>query len=315
MFKIYRQNNKDLYDFTDYCGALSLRSSNGEISEQLSFDIRGDFLNEGDIIQLYYKGNFVYKGIVTKVGIGEYTRNIDTFDFGWYLNKSEEAEQFNTTVSKCIEKICNKFEIPIEKIVNIPITFKDTIKGTASSMINELIEYTTKQIDKEYNWEVRKGKFNLEERSKNTVIYTTPFFINGLNITKLLSAPKITKSIEGLVNAVKVVMEEDKTLTVLSYKESSGSIAKFGKIQKIETVNKEEKANASNIAFHTLKKLNKIEHRLTVELLGNIECRANKNLHIENEIMKIKGDFRILSCEHSITPNKHTMSLELEVIE
>ena len=53
MFKLYKKVKSDLYDFTDYCGAITLRSSLDEISEELDIEISAKFLSESDIINLY----------------------------------------------------------------------------------------------------------------------------------------------------------------------------------------------------------------------------------------------------------------------
>jgi len=314
MFKIYKKVGSDLFDFTDICGKLSLRSTDSEISEELSFDIKGKFLQEDAIVTLYEDGKSVYEGIVITAEGEENTTSISCFDFGWYINKNEDIYQFNDTISKCITKICNDHGVPIGGIISIPIKFKNIIRGNLNDIIEKLMEYATKNNGIKYIWAMRGGKFYLEKESSNVVIFNTKQFGANVDITKLMSSPKIKRSIENLVNAVKVADQEESKISVLAYKEDAASIKKHGKIQKLESISKDEKATAGNIATNDLKLLNKVEVTAQVTLPGIIACRANKVLQFDDDKIGIKGKFKVKQCSHDIGGTSHLMDLELELM-
>ncbi len=314
MYKIYKKTGKDLYNFTDNCGEITLRSSASEISEELSFEIKGRFLNEGDKLVLYKDKIKIFEGIIITVDIQEYTSSISCADFGWYLNKNEDMYQFNDSITGCIKRILNDHAIPIGFLENITIAYKKVNRGNLSDLIKKLLEYAQKSTGKIYIWEMRQGKFYLELQSNKVITYTTNLFENTIDVTKLSSNQTYKKSIDKLYNAVKVVNQEENEVGTLAYREDRNSINKYGKIQKLETVTKEEKGNATNIAVNQLKLLNKIDYNVNVELPGIIECRANKVLQFKDDKIIANGNYRILQCTHNINANKHLMDLELEVI-
>lgn len=314
MFKLYKKSGNDLYDFTDFCGSIFLRSNITDISEELTFDINGKFLNESDIILLYEDDKKVYEGIVVTCEQDEYNSSLSCYDYGFYLNKSEDIYQFNDIVSNCIKKILNDYGIPVGGIIDINLNYKNVNKGTLANIIKELIDYTIKNTGKKYYFQMRENKFYLEEETNNITIFKTSLFTGDLDITNFIKNPKYKKSIENLKNAIKVVQEEDNKIKQLAYAQNQDSINKYGKLQKLETLTKEEIGSASNVANTQLSLLNKVEYIFTCELPGIINCRANKILKFDDDILNVKGDFRISQCTHNITTVSHTMSLQLEVI-
>ena len=314
MFKIYKKLGADLYDFTDVCGPLTLRSTDSEISEELNFVIKGKSLQEDNIIMLYEDTTKVFEGITIVADIDENITSLNVFDFGWYINKNEDIYQFNSTISKCITKICNDHGIPIGGIVNIPVNFKKIIRGSLNDIISKLMEYATLNNGIKYIWEMRGGKFYLEKETTNVIVYNSSLFGANVDITKLMNNAKVKRSIEDLVNAVKVADQEDSKISVLAYKEDLASIKKYGKIQKLESISKDEKGAAPNIAVNQLKLLNKVTVTSQVILPGVIACRANKILKFDDTLVGITGSFKVKQCTHNITSTSHLMNLELELM-
>ena len=314
MFKIYKKVDGDLYDFTDICGKLALRSTSSEISEELTFEIKGKFLQEDDVVILCEDDKNIFQGIVITAEIDENTTSVTIYDFGWYINKSEDVFQFNNTISKCITQICVDHGIPVGSIADIPIKYKGIIRGNLNDIISKLMEYATKNNGIKYIWAMREGKFYLEKETSNVVIYSTKLFGDDIDITKLMSGVKIKRSIENLVNAVKVVDQEESLISVLAYKEDTASIAKHGKIQKLESINKDERSTANNVATNQLKLLNKVTVSAPVTLPGITACRADKILKFDDTIVGLTGSFKVTQCTHNIGGTSHLMDLTLELM-
>lgn len=296
------------------------RSTAEEISEELSFTLAYtpkitniNLLNEGDKIIFRVDGVSRFNGIVVKKSVTKTEISYSAFDYGWYFNKNEEVYQFNSTVSENVKKICNDFGITIGYLTNIPTKFNKIVKGTLSSIIKEMVDLATKDQGVKYYWYVSNNKFYLEKFNTNPVVLTSKY-LNGNSITDFISDYSSESSIDGMYNAIKVVESEENKVTQLAYQQDSNSINKYGKLQKIEEVSKEEKSKALNIARNTLKELNKVQKTFSITVLGNVNCRANKVLSFNEPLYNFTGNYKIKQCTHNFNGASYTMNLELEVI-
>lgn len=320
--KLYKLDGDNAVDLSNLCGEINRRSTAQEVSEEVSFSItsedelKNDILQEGDILVLKNDTKTLWKGVViTRKSNGRFTWDIQAFDFGWYLNKNEDIYQFNNTVSENIKKILNDYQVAIGSIVDIPTTVKDVKRGTLIHMIKDMLELAEKDQGKKYRYEIRDDKFYLEELTDNPIKYTTSI-INNIDedVTKYISSPSISKSIDGLFNSIRVAGEEKNSIKQIAGSADDDSIKKYGKIQKLEFLSKDDYSKGPNIATNQLKALNRVVQSISVTLLGNDDCRANRVITIKEPVTGIDGNFRIKKCSHKITPTSHTMQLDLEVL-
>lgn len=316
MFRFYKVVGNNLEDFTDYCGEVNIRSNINEISEDLTITLKlKDYIKEPDIIRVYENERMIFEGetVNTKTD-NEYSQTIKAFDFGFFLNKNEEVYQFNSTVSECIKRICTDFDIPVGDIISIPTQIKEIKNGSLSQMIKEMLETAEKEQGKHYVWEFYEGKFWVEERRTVAYKYMTKEFGNYEYIANYLNEPSVETSIEDMINSVKVVQSEENDVKTILVKSDDNNINSFGKMQKIESVSKEDISKASTIAENILKEKNKITKKISVNLVGHIDCKAGKLMYFEDDFINDKRNFLITSCTHVINSVSHTMKLELEVI-
>lgn len=309
---ILKIQGSDIYDITDVCSSVGRRSSESEISEELSFEIKGNHLSEGDKVSFREDGQEIFKGIVVSVDGDKDIKDITCFDFGWYLNKNEDTYQLNASCSDCIGRICRDHGVPVGNIVSMNTVYKKVKRGKLSELIKDIIEYHEKSTGVKHIWYMFKNKFYVEKQIQNPVKYITKVNNLPVDVMELLSDVKISSSIEDLYNAIKVTNQEDNSIKTLAYAEDKNSIAKYGRLQKLETVTKEEVKNSKNIASGQLKLLNKTSKQISVTLLGVSDCRANKILVIDNDIIGIKGKYIIKSCSHDYRKSIHLMDLSLE---
>lgn len=323
MLKVNKVSKNEVLDVTEYAGNLSLRSNIDEISDEVNFEmISGEIdlykciFNVGDIITLNYDNKEIFRGMVREWSKNNRSKfTIKANDFGWYLNKSENAYQFKGTVSDNIKKICNEFGVPIGNIVNIPTKYNKITRGNLKSIIKEMLELAGKEQGKEYYIEMRKGKFYVDIKNSVTVHYSTDnIYSTKIDITELYESPSRTVTLDGMYNAVKAVQQAENTFKVLAYAEDKTSISKFGKIQKLEALSKEDINKASSIVKNQLKKLNKMQEKTNVKLLGNIECKAGKVLEFDEKVFGIQGKYSITNCTHNFTSKGYTMDVGLELI-
>lgn len=325
MHKLYKQSGSDLIDISNFCGNIIRRSTQHEVSEELDFNIIHDdvyklstTIEEGDIIILKSNDKILLKAVLITREIAQRKETtIRCFDFGYYLNKNEDAYQFDSSVSDNMKKIMNDYGIKIGNIVEIPTIFKKVTRGTLSTIINEMLELAEKEQGKKYIWEMREDAFFLEELDTNVVTYTSDEILTSSNdaenINKYLGKIRRKVSIEGLYNAIKVAGESKNKVRDLAYKEDAETIKKYGKMQKLEFLDKGDYGKAASIAINQLATLNKVQDNLTITLLGNDDCRANRVLEITDTVTGAKGKYLIVGCTHNIN-DIHLMDLELEVI-
>ena len=319
--KLYKQNGADLIDISNFVGNVSRRSTRGEISEELTFKMPNNEILvidnpilEGDIVYLKSDDVVIFKGIVVSRSMQAREEMVITcYDFGWYLNKNENIYQFNASISDNITRILSEYGIKIGYIETIPTFLKDTKRGTLSSIIKEMIEFGEKDQGIKYRWEMREDSFYLEPIDYNPVTYTTSQIADNEDVLKYIGQPNHKTSIEGMYNAVFVAGESKNKVISLSYQEDTDSIDKYGKLQKLEYIDKNDYPKATNIATNQLKTLNKLQHDISIKLLGNDSCRANRVLKLTEPITGMDGDFIIKQCTHNID-NVYTMDLTLEVI-
>lgn len=322
MHRLYKLDGNNSIDLTPLVGTITRRSTSNEVAEELSFpitsedELKNDIVLEGDIIVLKNDDKTLWKGVViSRTSSGRFSYEVQCFDFGWYLNKNEDIYQFNNTVSENIKKILNDYAVSIGSVVDIPTTIKDIKRGSLIHIIKDMIELAEKDQGKRYRYEMREDKFYLELLDTNPITYKSSIVNNfDEDVTKYIKDPKIKTSIDGLYNSIRVAGEEKNSINQIAGVEDAASIKKYGKIQKLEFLSKDDKSKGPNIATNQLKTLNKLVQDISVELLGNDDCRANRVITIDEPVTGIKGNFNIKKCTHKITPTSHTMQLDLEVI-
>lgn len=322
MHKLFKHTKTQEIDITEFIGKITRRSNKKEISEEVSFEIAysdknigKNFLDIGDIIYLRNEFKELWRGIIIDETVTERkSKSYKAFDYGWYLNKNEEIYQFNNTVSENIKKICKDFDIPVNVIIDIPTQFNKITRGNLKEIISKMLELAEKEQGKKYIWQMIENKFNLIEREDNVVWYDTNMFGLNTDITQTISSPTHKRTIENMKNAIKVVTQEDNEATTLAYNEDRDSIAKYGRLQKIEQLSKDDKDKATSIANNYLKNINLIEHDISIELPGYDDMRANKVLQLNEPVTGIIGKFLVSDCVHEITSTSHTMKLGLEVL-
>lgn len=321
MHKLYKQQGTDLIDITNYVGKITRRSTAKEISEELNFEMIYDdiyktntTLEEGDIILLKNNNKLYFKGVVVTRSIkGRGSISYKCFDFGWYLNKNEDIYQFNDNVSNNITRILNDYGIKIGYIIPIPTIFKNVSRGTLVNIMDENIKLAQKEQGLKYRWEMREDSFYLESLDQNVITYNTNIIADNENVNKYLKETSHSISIDGLYNAVKVAGENKNKIRYLAYTQDQNSINKYGKLQKLEYLDKDDYSKADSIAKNQLTTLNKLNEKINITVFGNDDCRANRVIEIEEPINKISGKFIINTCTHKIE-TIHTMTLELEVL-
>ena len=109
-------------------------------------------------------------------------------------------------------------------------------------------------------------------------------------------------------------IEEVDTERVVSiaYTEDKVNIGKYGLLQEVLTINKQDKPLAKNAAQNKLKELNKVFKEVSLSLLGSDELRAGRILTIKNAMFNLNGEYLIKSSRHNVSNGIHKCTVTVK---
>lgn len=306
-------------NITPLVGTIMWRSNIDELGDEITFDVAFNdtkFFPKnpcdiGDIIVLK-NGSEITRGIIveeSRNGISpvQYT----AYDYAFYLNKSSAVYQFNKMpADACIKKILDDFGVPIGKITAMP---KVINKIYNNKVVSEIIKDILDIAGKKLFMEMDKGKLNIVKRGDivikaNFSLYTGD---KKKDATLAISNPSHKRSIADMINSIQVVGNNDK---VVLEKSDSAMVSKYGKLQKVITLDQEEKKSAAVMAQEELDEFSKIVHDISLELIGDDHVRAGRVFEIEEPFTKISGKYLISDVTHTLSDGHHKMSMNLEVM-
>lgn len=276
-----------------------------------------DIVELGDSVILTSDDREIFRGIIVSLDIEKYIKKISALDYAFYLNQSSVVKQYNgISASSAIRRLCNEFNVPIGKIVDIPVSIKKIYnKETVSEVIKDIIKTCEDRMGVKYRMEMKEGKFFLI-RYEDLIIETryrpTPFY--SVNPMEVLENVTHSLSFADMKNSVIVSSgNEESVQTVASVKDDK-NISKYGLLQIVEDVSEEDLANARNIARNKLAELNKVTEDLKITTLGDDRVRAGRLLKINNDAANLKGLYLVKDCSHEFQNTILKMSLTLQKV-
>lgn len=308
-------------NITPLVGTISWRSNSDELGDEISFDIAFNDANFfpsnpcdlGDMVMLKNNGVEITRAIIeSEQSTGRNPISYTAFDFAFYLNKSNAVYQFNKMAAdQCIKKVLGNFGIPIGNIVSIPVPItKIYPDDLVSDIIKGIIEIAEQKLGIKYLMEMRQGKLFIEKQKDLTVKAEFKLGGKNYNATDAIMNPSRKRSISNMVNSIQVVGNNDKLVLI---QDDDAMIKKYGKIQKVISLDQKEKKSAKEVAQNELKELSKVVEEISLELIGDDRVRAGRLFEVVEPITGIKGTYLINDASHTIVNSIHKMSLGLEV--
>lgn len=281
---------------------ISWSSDTDTLGMQVTFDSLVN-LTEGSIISFLISNKEYFRGIIIKKSESKFSYNYTAMDYSFYL-KNEVIKQFNgSKASSAITSLLKEYGIN-SKIVNIPTAINKIYKQSLSDIIEDIL----KQAEED------QGIKYFKEMNVNTLVVKKlqdmrikPRIIIGSDIT-------IESSIEEMKNKILIVSSEESNKSIYATVQDKSNINKFGLLQKIESVEEKNISQSKNIARNLLNKYNKAIKSTSINLLGikNAETiRANRLIEL-NVANKLKGWYKIKSANHTLSNDKHNVTIELE---
>ncbi|MFD1957328.1 hypothetical protein ACFSL6_24970 [Paenibacillus thailandensis] len=307
------------YDITGLISNLSWSSNVDTLGEELSFDYaKNDYLtiDNGDFIVLYNDKVLHHYVVVESTEADRNTVSYECYDYAWWLNKSKTVIQFSkVSVSTAIEKLCDKFDI-MHNIVPIPTLISKIYKdNTVSDIILDLLEQAAQETGNKYYMEMVDKELTIRKQTDLLINPTIQLADNiaAFSLTDFISNPSHKSSIDELRNNVIVVSNKEDSTSVYAEASDNANINKYGLLTETVTVDEKDESQARQIAKTTLADLNKINHEISLELLGHDDIKAGRLIDINEPITNIVGRFLIKSANHTVSNGIHKVSIELGV--
>lgn len=309
-------------DITAFCGDLTITDDLESIAKECSFSVatnpKDKYLTEsrpkvqvGSRIDVMGETGELFSGIVIETGIaGSVTAN----DYGFYLAKNEVILQVQTDAATAIQELCNKAGIPMGQMPSMGTRIEKLYSGqTCAEILSDLLEQVTIATGKNYFFRVEEGKLNIYTYP-TAITYAKHKFETGnvLDVTYALGSVDGTDSMTEMKNTVQVVSSDNDQVKVLATAEDAGSIATFGRLQKIVEQSGEGE-NPDTLAKNTLLEYNSVTKERTVgNLLGSEEVKAGVLLLFSSAAYEVDGVYLVTAVTHNFTGTGHTMSLTIQ---
>lgn len=326
MHKLYCLNKNEKIDITPIVKTISWRSNVNELGQELDFSVTNSDMKYfpknpvdiGSMMILQNNKEILRSIVVTENKIGRDLIDYVSFDYTFYLNKGSETYQFNKiAASKAIEKILKDFNIHVGSIANIPVVINKIYHDDVlSDVLKDIIETVRKETGIKYIMEFRDGKFYLEKESEKIIkaSFKLADNIKEESILSSISNQTIKRSIENMKNSIKIISTSDKKDTVHYNAKKQEFIDKYGLLQKIHIISKEDISKAKNIADNMLSDLGKVLIEQSIEVPGNDEVRSGRILELKEELTGANKKYLIKDCLHTLEDGIHTMKLNMEVV-
>lgn len=314
-------------NITPLVGSIGWRSNINELGEQLDFDIAFNDdryfpkspVDLGSLMVLKNEYNEVNRTIVVKENIsGRSPKTYNCFDYAFYLNKSKEVYQFNKMpANSAIQLVLQKSGVPIGRI-NCPRTLITKIynESTHSEVIKDILDIVERESGVKYRMEVRLNKFYIEKQIDKII---RPTFKLASNISPkscldAINNPTRIRSIEEMKNSIKLIHTDNDKAKVVTEIQNSNLINKYGLLQEVVSLDKEDLVQAKTIAKNMLKELGKIFEENSITIPGHDDIRAGRVLEIEEPVTGMKGKYLIESAQHTVNNGIHMCNVGLGVI-
>lgn len=299
--------NKQQYNVSRLVTNISISSDINEAASFLQVDyvFQAEYsITLGSLIIVKKDGIEMFRGyVVSASNTTKSTATIKAYDIRWYLLKNYADKIYeNTTASNIMRGLCTEFSLPVGNIVNTDVKIRAIYRNQSLfDIITDSLTKTTKVNGVKYIIKARENKLFLEKKANQLVQWKIE---NGVN---LISAD-LELSIEDMANKIVIIGENN---NVIAVEKNSSMIESFGVMQFVENDDSATNAEARQKAKELIAEKSKIGKEFNIECIGIAGVEAGTALYINIKKLNTLSTFYVKRCEHNISGNNHTMSLEL----
>ncbi|EKZ7015256.1 hypothetical protein QLI93_001613 [Listeria monocytogenes] len=312
--------NSKMFDISEIVSSISWTTSIDSQPGKLDFTVLVDskvFPRAGDIVHLKVEGKNTFRGkVFNRTKNKDKKWKITAYDNTRYLKNEDTLVFPANSLSSRFVTICKTQGLPHKVLdtsyYNCPAVIND--KHTYYSMLEEAIEVTRKNQKVRYAFWDNYGTLELFDLNRKI----TKLVIGD---NSLLTDYDYSASIDDAANSVKVMREDkDKKTRQIFTATHAGNIAKWGKLQVVETatdadMNSSQLQNQANVL---LREHNKETKTISLDSIGNMSIRAGNSFILRIADLQRDGIGKdslalVKRCTHQLG-SEHTMSLDVEVV-
>ena len=307
-YKVFLYRWGSWVDITAYVGDLQSVDELNTLSVEVSFSLLQNPLDKynsklnlscGDKIQIKNKDKTIFSGVITQDSLDfSYTAN----DVGWYLNESEMVIQFNgVPADKAITMLCSKAGIPLGEVPSMSTIITAVYLGeTFASIFEDILEQVSTETGRTFLYRVEGGKLWLKDMPNDvlTLVHRPFDNIKEFNPTWALGQVSGSRSLSNLRNSIVLAKEENDTAYILATAENSESIATFGKLQKVLSVDDSMSGSTASIVKNALAQYNTLSGEYSVTMYGDDNVKSGRCVRFNSGAFGLAGVYRVQSVTH-----------------
>lgn len=307
-YKVFVYRSGAWLDITDYIGDLQSTDELNTLSVEVSFSLLQIPLDKynkklnlacGDKILIKNGWKEVFSGVITQDSLDfSYTAN----DVGWYLNESELVIQFNgVSADKAITMLCSKAGIPLGEVPSMSTIITAVYLGeTFASIFEDILEQVSTATGRTFLYRIEGGKVWLKDMPNDVLTLSHKPFDNvkPFDPTWALGPVSGSRSLSSLRNSIVLAKEENDTAYILASAENSESIEKFGKLQKVLSVDDSMSGSTANIVKNALAQYNTLSGEYSVTMYGDDNVKSGRCVRFNSGAFGLAGVYRVQSVTH-----------------
>ena len=314
-------------DITEAVSGPELRDELSALSVELSFTAVRNHLKDsymhwyniapGDKLRVVNHGVETFSGIILDVGQdGSVTAN----DPGWYLTRSEIILQCsNASAADAVRRMCAKAGIAVGTIDLPPTKISKVWFGdTPERILEDILDICGAETGKSYIRRIREGKLHVYPLPETplTAYHKPADNLAAFDITLAKGTISGSDSMGDMYNAVVLAERDDSVAHILARASNEASIAKYGLLQKVESLSGDENAaQARQRVRNLLAQYDRIKKERQVdEIWGAEEVHSGVLLNFVNNRYDVSGLQRVVGVTHRYG-HPHLMSLTLQAYQ
>lgn len=272
------------------------------ICRTMTFSLKNHKLETGQLVELYFKGKREFYGHIRRrkfsdSGVAEYTAYDPLFllkNEDDYYVKRETLTQVYTRILKDVGLKPGK--IPNTKVVLPQLWYRAT---EASKCITDILAR-----QKRLNGKIYYPRFNPVTAAADLFEMVIPSELWAFQVGVNLTAASYEEDATAVASAVKLVNRETGKTVV---KINAASQKKYGKLQKLEEVDKEQEKNMDSLAQQKVNQLSKVGFTASADGInpGTMPIfRAADLVYVEEKFTGLLGGYHIRNVSQAFVDDK-----------
>ncbi|KOF56817.1 hypothetical protein AGR56_09140 [Clostridium sp. DMHC 10] len=308
MYGLYVIYGTEWVNVISKCNNFAWSSDADTLATEFTFD---SLLNMEEGTKFAWKNDtrLIIGGTIIKKTQKKFVNSYTGIDYGWYTNKNKTTIQFNNvSASTAINQLMQQFNLR-KNVCPIATNINKIYKAQeVSSIIDDILKQATDETGIEYIKEMIEYTLTISKLSDMKI---APKLLFGSDIS-------VDSSIEDMKNKCIIQSNDENDNAIYAISKNDDSIARYGLLQEIQTIDSKNQSQAYQIARNFILKNNKISKtlNLSTKIIDNVEgaddIKANRMINIVLSSFGINDWIRIKSAAHKVNSKGHTVDLTLD---